>query len=225
MLVDLHVHTSGISQCAQANYKEMVNAYVDAGFDGVVLTNHYNFLYTKEYGGEFSRYDYYKRYIQEYYEARDYGKMKGLKVFFGAEVAISLPKCPYAEFLYYGLQPLDIDTYSDMYDYDQKGLYDVAQKENAVLVQAHPFRIQQGHFPHNPKYMHGVEINCHAKFFRDEEKVRAMAKEHNLLITCGSDFHVTFQAGAAGVRFNQFIIDERDMAQKIREGAYEIYIK
>ncbi len=225
MLFDLHVHTSGISNCARSDYREMVEGYVEAGFGGVVLTNHYNFLYTKEYGGEYTQAEYPDVYLDEFYRAREYGKERGLRVLFGIEVAISLPKCPYAEFLYYGLAPEGLRQYADMYKYDQRGLYEVAKKEGALLVQSHPFRIQQGHFPHNPKLMDGVEINCHARFLRDEERVRALAEENDLIITCGSDYHVAFQAGSAGVDFFDPPRDERELAQRIKTGGYKIFIK
>ena len=225
MLFDLHVHTAGMSNCARSPYQEMVDEYVKAGYGGVVLTNHYNFLYTVPYGGAYWASDYPKAYLDEFYRARDYGAKKGLKVFFGREVAISLPKCTYAEFLYYGITPDEFLRYADMFEYDQKGLFEVANKCGAVLVQSHPFRIQQGHIPHDPKFMHGVEINCHAKFLRDEDKVRAFASEHNLLVTCGSDYHINFQAGCAGVDFFENPIDEKDLATKIKNGEYKIFIK
>jgi len=225
MLFDLHVHTANISSCARSPYDEMVDSFIKAGYSGVVLTNHYNFLYTKEYGGKYDKKDYPKIFIEEFFKAKDYGKERGLEVLFGVEVAISLPKCPYAEFLFYGLTPQEFLRYADMYEYDQKGLFEVANKENALLIQAHPFRSEQGHMPHDPKLLHGVEINCHARFLRNEDKVTALANENNLLITCGSDYHVDFQAGSAGVDFFDKPKDEKDLANKIRRGEYKIFVR
>ena len=222
MKIDLHVH-SGFSICAATDYKEAVSVYSEAGIN-FVLCNHYNALYTKAYGGQYSREDYPKRFVEEFYRTQDYGAQKGLKVFFGIEVALSLPSCPYAEFLIYGASPSFLSEHPYIYDLGQKELYELCKQNDLVLVQAHPFRKEQGHFPHDPKYMDGVEINCHYRFLREADKVRELAAKNNLIVTCGSDFHKIGGQGAGGIICRD-VYNEQELKKILSNNEFEIFMR
>ena len=222
MKIDLHVH-SGFSICASTNYKEVASVYSEAGID-FVLCNHYNALYTKEYGGAYRRGDYPKQFVEEFYRTRDEAAKLGAKAFFGIEVALSLPDCPYAEFLIYGAQPSFLLEHPYIYDLGQKELYELCKQNGLMFVQAHPFRKEQGHFPHDCKCVDGVEINCHYRFLREEERVRALAKEHNLIVTCGSDFHKAGQQGAGGIICRD-VKDESELKEVLLGGEFEIFMR
>ena len=162
MKIDLHVH-SGLSECASVNGTEAVDAYKKIGVN-FVLCNHYNALYTKELGGRYDRRSYPSVYIDEFYSVKEMGKLNGVNVFFGIEVALTLPDCPYAEFLIYGAEPQFLLDNPYMYELSQAELYALVKRSGFMLVQAHPFRKEQGHFPHDMKCVDGVEINCHDRF-------------------------------------------------------------
>ena len=38
---DLHVHTSNISPCGHVDAEEVARLYAQAGYTGIVVTNHY----------------------------------------------------------------------------------------------------------------------------------------------------------------------------------------
>lgn len=220
MKIDLHVH-SGISVCASTTYIEAVDLYA-AKNEHFVLCNHYNALYTTPYAG-YTQEEFPKRYVEEFYLAKEYGLKKGVKVFFGIETAISMPDCPYAEYLIYGATPKFLLENPLMYELDQKGLYELCKKNELLLVQAHPFRKEQGHFPHDMTLADGVEINCHYRFLREEERVRELAKKHNIIVTCGSDFHNATQHGNGGIICKD-VNDEAELAAVIKNREFEIYI-
>ena len=48
MLIDMHAHTSGISTCCRIPAPDVIKAALDAGLDGIVLTNHYQRSYVKD---------------------------------------------------------------------------------------------------------------------------------------------------------------------------------
>lgn len=221
MKIDLHVH-SGFSVCASADYKTVVNEYSEKGIS-FVLCNHYNALYTAEYGGAYSKKDYADSFIEEFYLTRALGEKKGIKVFFGIEVAICMPDCPYAEFLIYGAQPRFLLDNPFIYNLSQKELFELTNKNNLVLVQAHPFRKEQGHFPHDCNYVHGVEINCHYRFLREEDKVRALANRYNLFVTCGSDYHGK-NCGAGGIECSE-IYNESELKDILFNRDYKIFMR
>ncbi len=222
MKIDLHVH-SGLSECASTNYIELVDAYKDAGITPV-LCNHYNALYTKEYGGKYDRRSYPSVYVDEFYRTVDYARSKGLDVFFGIEVALTLPDCPYAEFLIYGATPDFLIDNPTMYDLDQAQLYDLVKGNGLMLVQAHPFRKEQGHFPHDMKKVDGVEINCHYRFLREEERVRKLAEENDLIVTCGSDFHRKGQEGSGGIICDK-VKSEAELKNTLLNNKFEIFTR
>lgn len=222
MKIDLHVH-SGFSICASTDYKEVASAYAEAGIN-FVLCNHYNALYLSEYGGAYSRKDYPRLFVEEFYRTRDEAERKGVKAFFGIEVALSLLDCPYAEFLIYGAQPSFLLENPFIYDMGQKELYELCKQKGLMFVQAHPFRKEQGHFPHDCKCVDGVEINCHYRFLREEERVRELAAKHNLIITCGSDFHKLGQQGAGGIICND-VVDENALKEVLLSNEFEIFMR
>ena len=222
MKIDLHVH-SGFSICASTNYQEAITAYSQQGIN-FVLCNHYNALYTRPYGGEYTPSDYPKRFVEEFYRAQKFGSDNGIKVFFGIEVALCLKDCPYAEFLIYGGTPEFLLQNPFIYDLGQKELFDLCEKNGLMLVQAHPFRKEQGHFPHDMKAVHGVEINCHYRFLREEEKVRSLAKKNNLIVTCGSDFHKKGQEGAGGIICPD-VNNEQELKDVLLQSDFEIFMR
>ncbi|MCH5164264.1 MAG: PHP domain-containing protein [Clostridiales bacterium] len=222
MKIDLHVH-SGFSVCASTDYVEAVESYDAAGIN-FVLCNHYNALYTVSYGGAYTRADYPKRFVEEFYRTHDLGDRYGVKVFFGIEVALSLPDCPYAEFLIYGAQPQFLLDNPYIYELSQQELYKLCKKNDLMLVQAHPFRKEQGHFPHDLKCVDGVEINCHYRFLREEEKVKEIAKNNNLIITCGSDFHKKGQEGAGGIICRD-VANEHELKTILLNNEFEIFMR
>lgn len=222
MKLDLHVH-SGYSICASVTYRQSVDCFAQIGMD-FVLCNHYNALYTREFGGAYSAEDMPKRFVEEFYRTKEYGEEKGVKVFFGIEAALSLPDCPYAEFLIYGGTPKFLLDNPRLYELNQQELFDLCERNGLFLVQAHPYRKEQGHFPHEMKCVHGVEINCHYRFLREEKRVRELAKKHGLIVTCGSDFHTVGQQGAGGIICGE-IRDESELRNVLRSNEFEIFMR
>ena len=195
MKVDTHTHTSGVSFCSEVSPEEYVALYKEAGYGAVILTNHYSRIYMFRYGSTWD--EQIKKYLAEWHKVKAECDRMGLPVWLGAEVAISTPKSDYIEFLLYGIDEDFLLENPCLYDKTQKELYKKCHDYGALLFQSHPFRDEQGHFPQDPEFMDGVEINCHPYFFRHDDKVIEFADKHKLIVTCGSDFHYHRQAGTA----------------------------
>lgn len=221
MKLDLHVHC-GLSPCSKADIEQTVDAYAEAGVN-FVLTNHFAGIYTAENGGAYPAKDYADIYIDRFYKVSEYAKKRNLKVFFGMEIGIVMPDCPYAEFLLYGITPSLLKERPFLYNDGQKQLYEFCRQNKIALIQAHPYRKEQGHFPHDPALMDGVEINCHPVFLREEQRVRDFAAKNRMLITCGSDFHVVGGQALGGIEVDAN--DERELARKILAGNYTVFMR
>ena len=224
MKIDTHTHTSGVSFCSEVSPEEYVARYREAGYGAVLLTNHYSRMYMFRYGDTWDKQI--EIYLTEYHKAKAAGDALGIPVWLGAEVAISTPQSPYIEFLLYGADEDFFRANPCLYDKTQAQLYKLCHDNGILLFQSHPYRDEQGHFPQDPEFMDGTEINCHPYFLRHEDKVREFADKHNLMLVCGSDFHYAYQAGTAATLVPDTLKNAADFADFLRKTPRpEIFIK
>ena len=182
MLIDMHAHSSGISRCCQSPYDVIMKIALENGMDGIILTNHYEIGYVKEGGpAELA-----ERYINEFLAAEGYGKEIGCKVFFGIEVTMVL--YPKVHMLVYGVSTDFLKENPTLYSMTQEELYKLVKANGGTLVQAHPFR--GGTTVLDPKFLDGVEINCHPIYKKSyAEELIEIAEKNGLYLTSGADFH------------------------------------
>ena len=180
--VELHAHTSPASPCGDATPEELVQLYIDAGFDAVVITNHYAHVTF----GDLSREAFVETQTADYERAVKAAEGTKLKVYLGVEVRFDENNNDY---LLYGV---DAEILGKVYDYLDKGL--AAFRENvklpgSVLIQAHPFR--NGCVPADGKLLDGVEVfNMHPNHNSRPILAGLYSREQSLsLVTAGSDFH------------------------------------
>ena len=76
MKIEMHVHTSEGSSCAKAEAQEIVKAYGEAGYDAIVITNHFDPLLLQEFGETDEQKI--ERYLLGYRKAREAGKRYGV---------------------------------------------------------------------------------------------------------------------------------------------------
>lgn len=215
MKLDTHTHTSGVSFCSEVSPADYVKKYREAGYDAVILTNHYSRQYMFRYGETWD--EQIRIYLDEYRTAKELGEERGLPVLLGAEVAIATPSSPYIEFLLYGADEEFFLRHPCLYDKTQRELYKICHDDGVLMFQSHPFRSEQGHCPQDPEYMDGTEINCHPYFLRHEEEVRAFADKNGLMLVCGSDFHYPYQAGIAATVTDDGVRTSKQFADFLRK--------
>ncbi|MDE6399030.1 MAG: PHP domain-containing protein [Clostridiales bacterium] len=215
MKIDTHTHTSGVSFCSEVSPEEYAEKYREADYGAVILTNHYSRMYMFRYGDTWDKQI--RIYLDEFRKAKAAGERLGLPVLLGAEVAISTPQSPYIEFLLYGADEEFFLANPCLYDKSQAELYKICHDNGVLMFQSHPFRSEQGHFPQDPEYLDGTEINCHPYFLRHEDEVRAFADKNRLMLICGSDFHYPYQAGVAATIVPDSITDAKQFADFLRK--------
>lgn len=211
MFCDLHCHSSGISTCCCILYNVVVDTAKDAGFDAIVLTNHYCEDYTKDIGFD----AWLEKYIEEYNLANEYGKSVGVKVFFGVEITMNFDKR--VHMLVYGITQEQLKNNPKLYDKSLEDLYAFCKENNLTLIQAHPFR--GGTTVLNTDYLDGIEINCHPKYFNTySQKIIEIAQENNLSVTCGCDYHgdVPYRP-KGGIFLPDTIQTDGDLAKYLKE--------
>lgn len=221
-LYETHLHTNQSSACAQNSGYEMAKTAHEAGYSGIIVTDHNwggnncidSRLSWKEWVLEFSK---------GYLDAKAYGDSHDFDVFFGYEAGYNA-----TEFLIYGI---DIDwliEHPQIRTATIEEQFALIHAGGGMAIHAHPFR-EDFYIPEIrlfPDYVDGVEgINathsshksvCHNKPEFDDKAVQ-YANEHHLPITAGSDIHSTCLFGG-GVAFKRRLTSAQDFCKAILSG-------
>ena len=170
MRLEMHAHDCEVSPCAVIKAKELVDGYKEAGYDGIVITNHFD-KGIMHLWGETTE-EHYQTYLRGYELAKEEGERVGLRVILGMEIRL---ECGPEDYLVYGVTKEFIREHMDICGCSLQELYEICEENGCVLIQAHPFReycqIQ------NPKYLHGVERNFNSGHDNHNEKLDAWLKD------------------------------------------------
>lgn len=217
---EMHLHTSEASKCAVNTGQEMVRAHKEAGYSGIVVTNH-------AWGGNtcIDRNLPYKEWVRQfakgYYNALEEGEKIGLQVFFGWEAGYSG-----TEFLIYGLSPEWMMEHEKLWDADIEKQYEIIHEGGGLVMHAHPCR-EEWYIPEIrlfPDYVDGAEIinathSCHLSTSHNnpvfDERAIEYARKHNMVTCAGSDVHSTKVFGG-GICLREKIGSGKELADIIR---------
>ncbi len=218
---ETHLHTNSCSECGVSSIEEMVDAAVEHGYSGFVVTNHFyhgNTAVDRNLPWE----DFIDAYKKDYEHGREYGKPKGITVFFGIEEGFA----PGKEMLIYGITPEDLKEHPEFIMMSAKEKSDLVRALGGICICAHPFRarsyIPNPDIPPNPDLFDGIEGYNHCNVIADNEKAMAFAIENKMIITSGSDTHRCDNFGNAGIAFETPIKDYSDFVKRIKNGAFSI---
>lgn len=226
MLIDLHCHTCPMSPCSIATYSSIVDDSLKAGFQGLVLANHYFKPFLN--GKNLTSAEYAKQYVEEFKKTEEYGRTKNFKVFFAVE--LTPEEYPLVHLLIYGVPFEFLYENPEIYNLPLEKIYRIVKSYDGALIQAHPYR--SGMTVLNTDFLDGVEINCHPIFGPTyKEKLTDIAKEKGLHITCGSDFHGKTERTKCGmvipddisdsIQLKDFILSENEKTLLVHEQGEE----
>lgn len=217
---DLHIHTAECDKVAAVGGAEIVRLYKDAGYDGIVITDHYFALFFDWFKDEIStgkKESIINRYLRGYYSARNEAEKIGFTVFCGAEVRLDNT---INDYLVYGLEERDFYELPLLNRLQSVKELSAVLPDNALIVQAHPFRNEMTVCsPHN---IFGIEgYNGGTEKFRNE-MAKIFAHHYNKPITSGSDFHEVSHLAKGGIITNKKIKSHIDLVNILRSGEYKI---
>lgn len=195
-LYDTHVHTSQASACAGNNGAEMARAYKEAGYAGIIITDHFYYGNTA-INRKLLWQDWVEAFYLGYLDAKQEGDKIGLDVFWGWESCYQG-----TEFLIYGLDKNWLLHHPEIRDANIRKQRELVEQEGGIIIHAHPYREETyiKEIRLFPEYVHGVEcLNaCHSNpnssaHYHPEydELAHRYAREHDFIITAGSDMHKT----------------------------------
>lgn len=219
--LDTHVHTSEVSPCGQVSAADTVDLYQQAGYDGIVITDHYYKDYFDRLGDRSwdAKVD---CYLQGYQQAKEQGDKEGLQVFLGAEFTFEFSPNDY---LIYGITEAFLKKHPMLYELGMPEFYRLAKENGLLVFQAHPFRPYLT--PERPEFLDGVEVyNGNPRHNSRNEMALDYAIEHHLHRISGSDCHQPCDVARGGIVLEQSITTQEELlcaltsskAKLIREG-------
>ncbi|MBO5934503.1 MAG: PHP domain-containing protein [Clostridia bacterium] len=216
-MYEAHFHTADVSTCAHISAQEAVELYKNAGYSGVVVTDHFTLeCFEKKYPGETwkDKVDYFLRGYRnaKKCETETFSVMLGIELRFPENDN---------DYLVYGVDEQFLYDHEDIVSMTAKQFKKVAEVNQLTVIQAHPFRIDSNIT--NPRYIDGVEIyNGNKRHDSSNNMAEIWAKKHGFITTSGSDFHEYEDLARGGVSFNRFVKDVKEFRAELLSGKYEL---
>ncbi|MGL6197975.1 MAG: PHP domain-containing protein [Lachnospiraceae bacterium] len=217
--IETHLHTAYISKCGWLGAAAIIDAYVKAGYSAICVTDHYNraaFDYADiDLTNANSKTE---EFLLGYRRLKREAKKHGIRVYEGAELRFDGSDNDY---LLYGFHHELLANPEQVMSQGLAAFYPQCCADGALLVQAHPFRNKCTPAP--VQYLDGVEVlNCNPRHDNHDDLAYTYAKEHDLLMTAGSDCHRPEDVGTSGILSKTLPADGFEFAELLRSGNYKL---
>ncbi len=215
--IETHLHTCHSSACGQMTAREIVDAYLEAGYSGLILTDHYNrdtfgFLGIDTKGPG----DHLAAFLTGYRELARIGSKRGLKIYRGAEVRFD---GSWNDYLLYGYSDELLQDPEAIFTMGVEKFYPLVQADGALLIHAHPYR--NGGMPTTAAALDGVEVlNMNHNHDNRNDLALNFARANGLLETSGSDCHHKSHVGNGGILVEKLPENDRELVDMLRSGNY-----
>lgn len=228
---ETHVHTAWCSACAKNSPEEMCEAYYNAGYSGIIFTDHFlrgNTAVDRSLPWE--------EKVRAYYAVYEAGKAwaeqnkanggRDFYVLFGVEHYYETGG---KEALTYGI---DLDFLLAHPDIDKLPLSEYSQlvhEYGGLVVMAHPYR-RRGYIDMSvepqPDYLDGAEVYNFCNSEEDNRDACMLAGVYHLLPTSGGDVHENDAPGIgqAGIAFRSPITNNEELVKAMKSGDYRLVV-
>jgi hypothetical protein len=184
-LYETHLHTSQGSSCGRSRGREYVQKYLDLGYTGIIITDHF-FNGNTAADRNLPWKKWVERFCRGYEDALEEGYRRGLDVFFGLEETFAGD-----DYLVYGLDKEWLLEHPEAAGWTRKQLCEEVRRYGGCVVQAHPFR-QYNYI--ESICLSGCVDAVEAANAGNERSFDALAwaycKKLNVAATAGSDIHL-----------------------------------
>ncbi len=210
---DTHVHTSETSPCGKVPAAEMIRLYSEAGYSGVVITDHFikNFFdmqFLKSWGGKVDT------YLKGYKAAVEAGKLYGLDIILGIELTFTENNNDY---LIFGVDEQFLKEIKEPYKLGLEGFRKLTEGRGLLVFQAHPFRPFM--IPAPPALIDGVEVyNGNVRHDPRNEVAYKYAADNGLKMSSGSDSHRIGDQARGGIVLPYRISNSMELVRAFTEG-------
>lgn len=217
--IETHLHTVYSSSCGQLTAEQIVEGYLAAGYDGLIVTDHYNRDTFRMFDMDTTAPgDFLGDFLTGYEKVKALGERKGLKIYRGAEVRFD---GNWNDYLLYDFPDDLLRDPEAVFTMGVEAFYEKCRAAGALLIHAHPFR--NGGRPTTAKALDGVEVR-NMNFHHDNRNdlALAFAQENGLLQTCGSDCHELAHIGNGGILMERLPKDDKELVTLLRSRKYKL---
>lgn len=213
---EIHAHTQNTSWCGDIDAKDLVEKYKEAGYSGIVITDHYSPM-TFHISEFFNKKKAIDHFLEGYrkakkYETDDFTVLLGMELRFYATVNDYLVYGVSEEMLYE--LPFLLKTYI-------KRASNMLRERGCLFLQAHPFRKMITRA--NPRYLDGVEVfNGKADKEANDNSLKWAEEINTPVMTSGSDCHRESGVGLGGIITTEPIKSNEDLLRILKSGKYEL---
>lgn len=211
--IETHCHTSEGSKCGKLTAREQVMQYKNAGYDGIIITDHFvngNSAVDRTLSWE----EQMKQQFSGYQNASVEGEKIGLKVFEGIEFAYKG-----TEFIVLGLGFEWFLKHPETKDMTPEEFLPLFREEGAAVIHAHPFReapyiLEYRLYPDLVDAVEGFNLQNQPEW---NKKAMDYAEKYCLPVTSGSDCHRLMEFGA-GIDLEQPVSSIQELVRVIKSG-------
>lgn len=218
--IELHLHTKYSSGCGQMSAKELIDGYLDAGYDAIVVTDHYNRdTYRMKNIDTTAPGDKLTPFLEGYRKMMEEAEGRGIRIYRGAELRFD---GSFNDYLLYNYPDELLEDPEALFTMGLHEFIKLSRAAGALLIQAHPFRVMCD--PAEPADLDGIEVrNMHPGHNSRNHLAQALADEHpHLLQTGGSDCHQESHLGRGGILSETLPKDEAELVTLLKSGKFEI---
>lgn len=216
-LIDIHCHTSEVSNCGQTPAAETVQLYYSMGYKAVMITDHFN---SRIIDGkhDITWDEKIDHFISGYKAAaKEAEKLGDFKVYLGAELRFEENDNDY---LLFGLSEDKLRKMEQLPKMGVQAGVKLIHSLDCIIIQAHPFRNNCTII--SPGILDGIEVmNGHRGHDSRNDIALKWAKKFGYIMTAGTDFHGEHDP-TSGIYVDNIPENEDELRDLILSGNYDL---
>lgn len=219
MKIDLHVHTQEISPCGKMPLTEVIDRYRSAGYDLIVITNHFSRKAAEAKG--LSPAEFHRAFYETVTAAQEYGKKSGLRILGAHELRFDSAANDY---LVFGMTETQCRDAEKTFAMTPAEFSSFARKNDILFYQAHPFR--DGMTVIEPSLLSGIEVlNTHPRHDSRNDIALAWAEKYGLKKIAGSDCHRPEDVAGCAILTDFDVKNMDDLVHVLKNNLFTIWEK
>ncbi len=221
-IYETHCHTSQVSRCGELTAQNVVRNYVDAGYSGIVVTDHFSRVFQDVFLTPEATWDEKIDFFLTGYQAAAEEAAQiapEFTVLFGLELRLDIHDD--TDFLIYGADDAFLRAHPNILQMSFPEMAQCVHDAGLLIVQAHPFRKKM--LVMDWTLLDGIEVyNGNPNHESNDPIAEAWAERHHLLKTSGSDYHGEWAEKKGGICTTEPILDNASLVEVLRTGQYTL---
>lgn len=217
---ELHCHSTEVSACSKITATQLRDRYISAGYDTVVLTNHFATV-TYEHLKCTDWQDFIDKYIYGYSLLKNISKGQ-LEILLAIEIR---PKDSPNDYLMYGVSEKFLRENELLFNKSVEKLSKLSRENGILFIQAHPFRDYMQIT--SPTLLDGIEVfnGDHGGYYGADSRndiAKAYADKYEFIKTSGTDLHYPNDKILGGITTSEKIRSISQLIEILKNGNYNL---